>query len=645
MAKIQARSGEGASSSGSFATPDAPRLIVCGRYHNCISLARAADGERRRRHRIWSTKPKPVKQFSYIPIATDGVSVFHEGKLQPARDFLHGLTPLERKRLLSLTMREVDLLLPICLEFDAINTPFESAFPVFSGLKCADPLARRCRTLEAHLSLLRRMGVKGPTLTHQLVREASYRTERAIRSKNGLDEFFALASPAPYQEVFKLREERQGRWIVALDFNSMFGSCMRGEFPDPRSLTYRAHTGDTFDSDSLRVGMYRAVLSDPNSEFFCRYHPFKFTYLGRSFPFEIKAGQSVEVLLSDNELRYYSKFFDRVQMIESITSDSSISHPLAKKAEELYRERLRAGAVGEKVKERVLKMHLASLHSVTNKRRYQTSFFGRSDDLLQYVSDRFQIEFPYSMAAQEKLELLSRFRFLQLKFEEHGVRARIINHGAHDSLHALSSRVFANARLKMIDLLERVDAYPDAEVCYANADCVHVSVDGAKLDLFLETLSDLISDEMGALRVQCLAQKGYWFDPGRYWLYNNGQVVQFANKIFNHPGSAETFIRRRRVRAAYRGSMVSFAADKFLSIERAFSYSKHLRLQGVDDQDYDRYTYDEVSGLEVAGDSIEDEILASKRAKIELFERIATGTVSSDSALSRESRSEKSLLI
>lgn len=612
-----------------------PVSIACGRYDSRVSLANAAHPALRRQSRIWSTKPKSREPVPYIPIATDGSSIFHGDKLYSARDFINGLALKERKLLLTLTIREVDLLLPICLDFDAVSTALESAFPVFSGIKYSDPLPHRLRALEVRLRLLRKIGVQGPTLTQQLVREASYRTERAIRSKNGLDQFFSLSSPAPYQEVFKIREERHGRAIVALDFNSMYGSCMEGEFPEPRSLRYRLHDGEELTTGDLRVGLYRTVLSHPHSDFFCKYHPLKFTQLGTSFPFRIEGNHAIEALLWDNELKHYSRFFGRVQVIESITSQKSIRHPLAVYAQQLYKERQQARARGQDVKERVLKMQLASLHSVTSQRRYVSKFFIDTDSLLQYVCDTFQVEFPTAMSVEEKLERLGRFGFIRLKYGQRGIRARILNSAASDALQALSFRVFANARLKMVRLLERVTASPGVDVCYVNADCVHVSIERSRLSFFLQEFSDELSQEMGGLRVQCIADRGYWFDPGRYWLISNGQVIQFANKVFNHPGAEEKFHRRRRIRTAYRGDIVSFAVDRYLSIEHAFSYSKRLKPSQIDNQDYERYKYEEVFGLEVAGDSVESEILRSKGTKIELFDRIATDTVSSDSGATR----------
>lgn len=605
--------------------PRSSRLITCGRYDDHVTLHMAADTSLRRQTRLWSTKPRLHESRPQVPIASDGESIFHAGQCQPARTFLSNLPPESRKRLIVLTCRERHLLLPIAVEFDADVTSLESAFPVFSDISYSGALERQYQSLERCLRLLHKIGVNGPTLSHNIVKEALYQVERAIRSKNGLDQFFAMASPAPYQEVFKLKEERPDRVVVALDFNSMYASCMEGSFPQPKALRYRKHHGEGFTLGALDTGIYRVILSEPNSDFFSIFHPFRFTVLGSSFPFRLERNQAVELLLLDNELQYYSKFFDRVRLVESITSRKTVAHPLARKARALYLERQRAKAAGREVKERVLKMQLASLHSVTNQRRYRLKHFRTAGAFLQYVTNQFQITFPETMCQREKLHRLASLRFVRLKFERQGIRAHIIDHAAAESIHSFSSRIVANARVRVVALLEKLHGFAGLEVCYVNADCVHISVEKSRLEAVLESLAGDLSGEMGGLRIQCVADKGYWFEPGRYWLTSNGKVVKFANKVFNHPGASNQFLRRRHVRGAFRGEFVNFAVDRFLAIERAFSYSKRLGTPEINNCDFERYTHEEVADLEVAGDSVERETVRSKAVKIDLFEQIATG--------------------
>lgn len=603
----------------------APDQITCGRYDDQVSLQKAADARFRRQTRLWSQKPGLPKTPPYVAIASDGEIIYHAGQRQPAREFLSGLSPQSRQRLLVLTCRELQLLLPIAVEFDAKLTSLESAFPVFADVKYSSSLERQLQSLERHLACLGKMGIQGPTLAHYVVKESLYRVERAIRSKNGLDQFFALSSPAPYQEVFKLKEERADRAVVALDFNSMYAACLEGPFPHPKTLRYHQHEGEYLTAGRLDAGIYRVILAEPTSDFFCRFHPFRFTMFGTSFPFRLERHQTVELLLLDTELAYYSKFFDRVQVIESITTRTTVVHPLARKARALYADRLRAKTAEKMVKERALKMQLASLHSVTNQRRYRFKHFPNVNSVFDYVTDEFQVTFPEAMSEQEKLDRLLRLRVVSLKFNPQGIRARIVDHAAADAIHSFSSRVCASARLRLVELLERLQGFAGLEVCYVNADCVHVSIERTKLPELLESLSNDLSEDMGGLRIQCVADRGYWFEPGRYWLTRGGQVVKFANKVFNHPGASDQFLRRRHLRGAFRGEFVNFTIDRFLSLERAFSYSKRLSEPDVDTCSFERYTFSEVADLEVAGDSVERETVRSRSIKIALFDQIATG--------------------
>ena len=57
----------------------------------------------------------------------------------------------------------------------------------------------------------------------------------------------------------------------------------------------------------------------------------------------------------------------------------------------------------------------------------------------------------------------------------------------------------------------------------------------------------------------------------------------------------------------------------------AFSYNKKVNgRDNVDNVNYDRYSFNEISGLKVAAESYNREILKSKRLKIDLFKKIAT---------------------
>lgn len=594
---------------------------VCGRYGGHVGLDDAADPGLRRRSRIWSARPKAKPAYPFVAIAADGDTVLGVGGQRCAREFLASLSAEDRRRLIVLTSREVELLLPVLVDFNARAIALERTFPVFTDIKYGGSLKDRLLNLERKLRMLRTLGVRGPTLVGPAMEQAAYRVERRLRSKNGLDGFFARLSPAPYQEAFRLSEERTDRAVLALDFNSMYGACMQGPFPDPASLRYRDHRGEEYSGTWQGTGMFRVRMAGPVGDFIARYHPFRIALYGDRFPFRLEQGIDVETLVTDNELSFLARHFRSVRILESITSRNSIVHPLARDATRLYRHRIRAGAQGQCVRERILKLQIAALHSATVQRRHRTTHFRTIEECLAYIARTFQLEFPAAWTTGERLRALRRMGIASVVIGESGVRARVRYPHAPDSLHSLGSRVIANARLRMLQLLEQLCGL-GADICYVNTDSVHVSVERTRVEAVLESLAESSGSEMGALRVQCVADAGFWFEPGRYWLFAEGKVVRFANKVFNHPGATDPFLRRRRVRAAYRGDVVGYTEDRHYAIESAFSYAKRLLPHGVDGAIFDRYPAAEVIDLEVAGNSVRQEALNSKDAKVELFNRM-----------------------
>lgn len=177
----------------------------------------------------------------------------------------------------------------------------------------------------------------------------------------------------------------------------------------------------------------------------------------------------------------------------------------------------------------------------------------------------------------------------------------------------------------MTETLREFQSYPSVELCYANIDSIHISIKKSELDGFLENHSDLISEKLGHLKVQAIADTGYWFDVGRYWLFKEGTVLQYKNRIFNHLASKNPFTRHRKINYIYRSGGFSFIKTPHLTIENSLAFNKKLEAkQDIDYVNYCRYDFLEVSDLNVAGDSSDEETFRSKKTKVDLFNRIAT---------------------
>lgn len=143
------------------------------------------------------------------------------------------------------------------------------------------------------------------------------------------------------------------------------------------------------------------------------------------------------------------------------------------------------------------------------------------------------------------------------------------------------------------------------------------------LALFLEEHSTVISQELGALKVEAIADSGYWFDVGRYWLKKDGQTVLFKNKGFNHVAATDAFTSRRKVKQLIETPFFTHVSSFVAKLENAFEYRKRLDVIGTNHTCFARFEYEEVQDAVTMNMTESHERLLSMTAKAELFQRIA----------------------
>lgn len=598
------------------------RRIVCGKFDRVISIARARSPELAGVVRIGSVRPKDRGRNALVPIATDGKHVLHEGAVVPVREFLASVASSTTSQFIVLTAREAQLIIEACVDFDEHVTVFESQFPIFRGIKYTSNLWANLKTLEKLLRKVRRIGINGPSIGSHISDANLYAVERKLRFKSRLDSLFGLANMSAYQEVFKLKEDRVDRKVIALDFNSMYADCMRGEFVEPKSLEYKVFDSATISSDQLRHGLYRVILSSPKPGFFRSYHPFVYKRLNKSFRFRIAEMDEIEVLVFKEELAAYEKHFRCVRVLEGIVSRKSITHPLCKHAESLYSCRRRYKYANENLMESVAKFELQVLHSCTNRARFKTVEFDSADSAADFVAKKYAIDFPEKLSAWRQLCLVEGKTFSSERSGS-GCRVRAPAYESNDLVLSLSAQIVSNARIKMVETIEKFLKTESAEICYANTDSIHVSIKKNELERFLGDNETLIGNDLGQMKIEAIAERGYWFDVGRYWLIDDGEVVLFKNKLFKNKGSQNLFARSRKVLFVHRGGHFNYVKAKFLTIESSFSYEKRIASSsGLDSWDYERYKFSEVNDLDVAGDTVAKEVLRSKKRKIDLFDSV-----------------------
>lgn len=601
------------------------KRIVCGKYGANIDLSGANKMHLTQKQRLGSINPNSLKNPEYFPIATNGVCiVYGDGEKKEVIDFLSNEMSDKCRKLIVLTNNERNLILPYLIDFDMDVAVLECKYPIFRHIRYFSDPQKNLFELKRILAKLRKLEISGESLGHYFSTKSRFNIERKLRFKNDLDQFFAQAYHGPYQEVFKLKEERASRTIIAVDFNSMFPSCMAGQFVDPTKLTYKAYSQLYTDQTQLENGLYRVILKYCKDKFFCDYHPFKYADLGNKLPFKMNSKNEIEMLLLKNELEHYSRYFSEVIVLEGISSKYEISHPLYNQAIKVYDQRLNAKQRDDHDLERFYKFWLVTLHSASNPKKSRKLNFSSFESVKTHLSNRYMFDFKNKTDALI-FEQLNNIHDFKLVYKNRRYQLEEPRFDQPDQLYSLSSQILANSRLRITNTLETFLSFPSVEICYINVDSIHLSIETNLVSDFLNHIRYMISDQMGDLKIQCIADKGYWFDIGRYWLFKKNQVAQFKNIIFNTQASKTPFKRSRLVDFVRKDGIFRYIKTKRFTIENSFNYDKRLQYAGnLDYADFTRYDFDEIQDTHVAGDTLNNEIMCSKGRKIELFNSLAT---------------------
>ena len=500
---------------------------------------------------------------------------------------------------------------------------FENRFPLFPKLRHSTSLQANLASLSKLLRKVRQLGIVASSFSHDQSTRHLHRIARALKFKSGLDRYFFFSLREGQQEVYKHIEERPDRAVVALDFNSMFADCLRGSFCEPRAIRHRVFDRPPAALDSLEEGIYRVMLRGARSGFIQDHHPFLFRRLGRSFHFRLNVGDSVETLLHKSELLHFARFFDEVEVKEGFSSSRAIAHPLAKAAERLYARRRHARSRGDDVLEQFCKSSLQLMHSATNQRHERRTSFVSPRELRDFLASNYSLSLDAQVSSASLQRFLNRTAYFGVRDHEGVLDLRHLDIDEAGAVYCMSSGVLANARVKLLAAIERFVAYDSVEVCYANIDSVHLSIEKDRLDGFLRHFEDLIGDSLGQMKVEAIAERGYWFDVGRYWLLKDGHVVQFRNKGFNHGRSQDIFVTRRRAYAHHEAEAFSHLRSFVMKLENSFSYTKKLGPPGNGTTDFIRFSIEEIKTEAAMNTTEAAEILRSRGRKVELFGKLS----------------------
>lgn len=596
------------------------KKIVCGKFDNIINFDKFVC-LKQSKIRIGSINPNKLTREKYIPISTKQGIIFHNGMEYNSREFLSSYNSESLDSLIVLTYKERELILEELIDFNVKLKVFEKIYPIFDDIKfSSSPYINYIRLCEL-IKVISDFEFYGLSLSKYISTKYLYKIERKLKFKSSFDNIFAFAYKGGYQEVFKLKEERVDRCIIAMDFNSMYPDSMQGMFLEPKSIRYKKFENYDIDITSLNFGLYHIILSEPLNTFFKNFHPFKYVRLFQSFYFNLENEHEIEILLFKNEIEYYSKFFKKVKIIEGFYSNNLILHPLGAEARNLYNERLKHKKCGNKILEKLSKFKLITLHSASNRKKFEKKIFSTKKHLKNYLSKNYMLNIPEDTKELLYINNQEKFKFYKNK---NNYLVNSIKLNSCETIYSLSSQVVSNSRLKMIKTIESFLSFDSVEICYCNVDSIHISIQKDKVDKFFDTYKYLFSEKMGNLKVESISDKGYWFDTGRYWLFKNNQVEKYKNIIFNKKGEKKEFIKNIKLQYVVKNDFYDYVKTSYKNIFSSFSYHKKVNFDLSDTYSFSRYNFKEIESLDVAIKSMETESLNSKHRKVELLNQIAT---------------------
>ena len=594
--------------------------IICGRFSpKIISIEK-----NNKKIRIRSNHPKNLEERLLVPISTYGQIIIYKDKHYKKRDFFSKVKCERLNFLTVLTFREKELLIDCIIDFDVKLIVFEEWFPIFENIRYQKKAILNFKSLKKNLAYIQKKGIKRIKLVNSITTAHQYKIERKLRFKTNMDKVFFFADSSGYQEVFKFKEVRSERVIIALDFNSMYASCLQEKFLEPKNLEHIVFNDQNLENITLQTGLYRVALINPKKGFFRRHHPFKYCNCLKSYRFNLEDNQELEMLLHENELNYYKNFFEKVIVKDAFISTKAITHPLFRIAEREYNERIKFKKEGNNFLSAMCKLNLLLIHSSTAKKRMKVSEHKSTHSLFLFVEEHYALFLGDLNNDLDKIIALNNSGYFKVKKCIKGYKLYSLDTSNAENIYSLTSKIIATSRLKMVKTIEELLLFPSLEICYTNIDSIHISIEKNLMNEFYEINKHLISNSLGGLKVQNTASKGYWFDQGRYWLKSENKVVAYKNTLFNKPYDKNEFSEFTSIQTIIKGKLFTYKNTKYFNLENSFSYKAKLIVNADNIVNFKRYSFKEIVSLNAAGDSYRKEIISSKRIKISSFHKLAT---------------------
>lgn len=548
---------------------------------------------------------------SELLVGVDDHSVCFEGRLFTHAEFLQSET---RGPTQTLTKREADILLR-CGLLRSPATSFEGNYPWVADIKFVNNSKKNL----SRLIDLKRKYRQHLETSGEMSDRALKRVVGKVRWKSELDRFFFAAQSHAYQDVFKFTEAREDRTIFAFDFNSMYGACLEGEFPDPKNLTFIEIASEAHGLERLKPGIYKCILSGPKNSFIKKFHALRYNTSGQKFVFEFGSNVSAEVLLHTEEVEYYRSHFESLMVEWGVVSDAPIIHPLLKIAKQAYAERRNFYAQSNHTLAGKCKFNVATAYSCMAQNRRISNSFSTISELVRYLDIEYQTEKPHDMSDLQFVNYINKLSAFDIRFDQQFELSSPDVRNA-SNIYALYSPVIARARVKILRCFEHILQFAGAEICYSNVDSVHVSVPDSQRQIFLEHMQPYLSERLGDLKLEATAKKGVWFEPGRYWLFSDKSVVKYRNLGIRRKWDSEPFSMAKRHLAIQEQFGFLTPKSYYITFMRSLSYRRKLNSNSsITHLGFNRFGVEEIRGPLNWMSSIKNETLHSASVKNEVF--------------------------
>ena len=540
--------------------------ITCGRFDNHLVFNSAMANKKSN----YFVRSKLIKNIDFEVIGTNGVDLFFRKNKYSLTNFFSSEN--QHAHFLVSTQREYDLLIDFICVYSLTVTVIEISFPIFRDIKFFGDAGKNFEQSDYYLKQLKSLNIKGASISKGINKSFRKRAFKNQKMKDSFDSFFGNANTGPYREVFKFKEERKDKTIIALDVNSMYLHMMKEPFMSPGS--FRSITKEEKRSaKNPKKGLYRVRLSKPYSEFISNYHPFKIHNQLKTFPFYLEKNNSIETVLTHDEIVYFQKHFDDIVIVDGIIAKESKEHPLLKTGQKIFSRKHDEKKI---MLNSLRKMKLVHLHSSLNPSRKIKCLFGDRDQLDRTLMEKYGID--SGELTHSELFSLIRCHRAHLKLGMVGSKYSLISSNFHSSetVQSFSHEIISRSKIFMMDFLERILSVESTEICYVNVDSVHVSIDSKNVSLFFEKMSNFIGNDLGKFKIEAIADKGYWFDVGRYFLFREGELIKFKNINFNTRSCATPFTTHRTHPKLIQFGKMVFKRFQKLRIEDNFTYRKKI---------------------------------------------------------------------